>query len=270
MVGWFALGPHEVYVPGYQSSYGYVRNVNVGNVAVSHATNITNIQNNNVYVNRGVPGAVAQVPQSVLQNSQPVAANRQLGAMQNISQARVLSAPNVMPQRASVLGQPGKAATVLQPPVQAQRQAVLMRHTASMPQLSAPLQHVFGPMPVRGAPMPVRQGVPGAANMPPRAPSPMPYTAPQILRIRQPARVENNPPVQQYRAPAPSQYRAPTVPQFRAPAPTYRAPPPSNFNYNSRPTPPPSGGHFSPPPSFHGGGGGIGGANHYGGAGHRR
>jgi hypothetical protein len=211
-----------------------------------------------------------------MQNSQPVAANRQLGAMQNISQARVLSAPNVMPQRASILGPAGKGATVLQPPVQAQRQAVLMRHMPAMPQPSAPLQQVFRPNTVRGTPMPVHQGIPGAPSAAPRPMPAAPYTAPQILRIRQPARVENPVPTQQYRAPSQPHYTAPAPtyrapsPIYRAPPPAYRAPPPGNFNYNARPTPPPSGGNFAPPPSFNGGGGGIGGANHYGGAGHRR
>jgi len=77
-VGWFPLGPREVYVPGYRVSPRYVRNVN-GN----HVTNITNI---NVivknpgqymagarYVNRGMPHAVTVVPASVVERRQPVA-----------------------------------------------------------------------------------------------------------------------------------------------------------------------------------------------------
>ncbi len=77
-VGWFPLGPREVYVPGYRVSPRYVRNVN-GN----HVTNITNVNviiNNPgqymagaSYVNRGRPNAVTVVPASVVERRQPVA-----------------------------------------------------------------------------------------------------------------------------------------------------------------------------------------------------
>ena len=74
-VGWFPLGPREVYVPGYNTSRGYVDRVNTSNTNVSNTT-ITNVYNNQVtnnnitnvtYVNRAVPGAVTAVPQNCLQ-----------------------------------------------------------------------------------------------------------------------------------------------------------------------------------------------------------
>ena len=77
-VGWFPLGPREVFVPGYRVSPGYVRNVNV--TQVTNITNVTNIINqpNTVvnrthYINRGVANAVTVVPTSVLTRRQPVA-----------------------------------------------------------------------------------------------------------------------------------------------------------------------------------------------------
>ena len=80
-VGWFPLGPREVFVPGYRSSPTYIRNVNV--TQVTNITNITNIINapNSVvgqtnYINRGVPGAVTVVPASVVSGRQPVAPAR--------------------------------------------------------------------------------------------------------------------------------------------------------------------------------------------------
>jgi len=76
-VGWFPLGPREVFVPGYRTSPTYVRNVNI-----THVTNITNVTNiiqnpNGVmqqtrYRNRDVPGAVTIVPASVVSERQPV------------------------------------------------------------------------------------------------------------------------------------------------------------------------------------------------------
>lgn len=80
-VGWFPLGPREVFVPGYRTSPRYVRNVNV--TQVTNITNVTNIINspNTVvgqtnYVNRGVPGAVTVVPSNVVSGRQPVAPAR--------------------------------------------------------------------------------------------------------------------------------------------------------------------------------------------------
>ncbi len=77
-VGWFPLGPREVYVPGYSVSPAYVRNVNVTHV--TNITNVTNIINNPTrvveethYVNRGIPRAVTVVPSSVMERRQPVA-----------------------------------------------------------------------------------------------------------------------------------------------------------------------------------------------------
>jgi hypothetical protein len=77
-VGWFPLGPREVYVPGYRASRGYVRNVNI-----THVTNITNITNivnqpgktahGHRYVNRHVPDAVTVVPEDVVRQRRPVA-----------------------------------------------------------------------------------------------------------------------------------------------------------------------------------------------------
>jgi hypothetical protein len=76
-VGWFPLGPREVYVPGYRVSPRYVQNVNVTHV--TRITNVTTIINNpgqvvanTRYVNRGLPHAVTVVPSQVVERRQPV------------------------------------------------------------------------------------------------------------------------------------------------------------------------------------------------------
>ncbi|MBV8144830.1 MAG: FecR protein, partial [Gammaproteobacteria bacterium] len=46
-VGWFPLGPREVYVPAYRASSEYVRSVNVTNTTVINNLYITNIYQNN-------------------------------------------------------------------------------------------------------------------------------------------------------------------------------------------------------------------------------
>jgi hypothetical protein len=71
-VGWFALGPREVYVPPYQVSRGYMNRVNISNTTVN-TTVITNVYNTTIinkttsitnvtYANRNVQGAVTVVP----------------------------------------------------------------------------------------------------------------------------------------------------------------------------------------------------------------
>ena len=80
-VGWFPIGPREVYVPSYQASRDYFRRVNVTNTVINNTT-ITNVYNNysrgdiNVnrvdYTNRRVAGAVTAVPRTVFENAEPV------------------------------------------------------------------------------------------------------------------------------------------------------------------------------------------------------
>jgi hypothetical protein len=54
-VGWFPLGPREVFVPAYTVSRGYVAAMNRPHVAVTTVNvNVTNI----TYVNRNVPDAM--------------------------------------------------------------------------------------------------------------------------------------------------------------------------------------------------------------------
>ncbi len=44
-VGWFPLGPREVYVPGYRYSRRYLSNINVSNTVIVNNTYITNVYN---------------------------------------------------------------------------------------------------------------------------------------------------------------------------------------------------------------------------------
>ncbi len=80
-IGWFPLGPREVYMPSYQASRDYFTRVNVNNTVINNTT-INNVYNNyssgtiNVgqvnYANRLVVGAVTAVPSTVFVNAQPV------------------------------------------------------------------------------------------------------------------------------------------------------------------------------------------------------
>ena len=75
-VGWFPLGPREVYVPAYRASPNYVTRVNTTNTTINNI-NVTNVYNNtnvtNVrYVNQNVPNAVTAVPREAMMHSRPV------------------------------------------------------------------------------------------------------------------------------------------------------------------------------------------------------
>src|ERR1019366_4381965 len=81
-VGWFPLGPREVYVPSYRVSREYVNRVNISNTTVNNVQ-ITNVYNTTIinkttnitnvtYANRNVRGAVTAVPQRAFASAQPV------------------------------------------------------------------------------------------------------------------------------------------------------------------------------------------------------
>ncbi|MDQ6675686.1 MAG: hypothetical protein M3Z09_00150 [Acidobacteriota bacterium] len=100
-IGWFPLGPREVYAPAYHVSSNYVRQVNITNI-----TNVTNIrQVENSYVNRGAPGAFSAVSRQDFVSARPV----QRAAFA-VPQGAMMSAPvsgfapAVAPQRESVFG----------------------------------------------------------------------------------------------------------------------------------------------------------------------
>ena len=116
-VGWFPLGPREVYVPGYNTSRAYVNRVNVSNTTVNNTTitnvyntQVTNINNNTTnrteitYVNKTVPGGVTAVPQSAFTNAQPVARAAVRVDAQQIASAPVNSRAAFVPTKSSVLG----------------------------------------------------------------------------------------------------------------------------------------------------------------------
>src|SRR5439155_2344155 len=73
-VGWFPLGPREIYRPAYRVSPTYVNRVNVVNVTNITNVNVTNVSVNNVrYVNQNAPGAVTAVSRTDFAQSRQVA-----------------------------------------------------------------------------------------------------------------------------------------------------------------------------------------------------
>jgi hypothetical protein len=151
-VGWFPLGPREVYVPGYNSSRGYVDRVNVSNTNVS-TTTITNVYNNQVtninnttinntnsnntnikYVNKTIPGGVTAVPRTAFVGSQTVAKSAVAVNAQQIAAAPVSSRAVVAPIKSSVLGSSASSANhVAQPPAATANRTVVAKATPPPP-----------------------------------------------------------------------------------------------------------------------------------------
>jgi hypothetical protein len=69
-VGWFPLGPREVWVPPYHHSPRYIERVNVTNTVIVNRTVINNVNVN--YVNRRVPGAMTAVPRDIMMSGRSV------------------------------------------------------------------------------------------------------------------------------------------------------------------------------------------------------
>ena len=112
-IGWFPLGPREVYVPSYQASHDYFNRVNVNNTVVNN-TVINNVYNNyssgniNVdherYANRTVAGAVTAVPRTVFVNSQPVRQSALRLDRKAVTTGEITRVAPIAPSMRSVIG----------------------------------------------------------------------------------------------------------------------------------------------------------------------
>jgi hypothetical protein len=119
-IGWFPIGPQEVYVPSYPVSRDYFTRVNVNNTVVNNTT-ITNVYNNyssgtiNVnqanYANRNVESAVTVVPSNVFVSAQPVAPAVLRVDRKKLTTGETIRIAPITPSKRSVIGA-GKAAKV--------------------------------------------------------------------------------------------------------------------------------------------------------------
>jgi len=142
-VGWFPLGPREVYVPSYPVSRTYVNNVNVSNTTVNttvvnnyynttvinKTTNVTNNSvtvNNQHYMNQSVPGAVSATTPQAFTSAQSVSKNSVAVNAREVASAPVAATtPSVAPARQAVLGS-GATATA-RPPASLATRAVVAK-----------------------------------------------------------------------------------------------------------------------------------------------
>jgi FecR protein len=134
-VGWFPLGPREVYVPSYRVSQRYVERVNVSNTRVTttvvnnyyNTTVVNNTRVTNVtYVNQRVPGAVMATSQQAFTSAQPVSRNVVKVDQRQIASAQVEARqPAYVPTKQAVLGSARPA--VRQPPAALQSRTVVAK-----------------------------------------------------------------------------------------------------------------------------------------------
>ena len=143
-VGWFPLGPREVFVPTYGVSREYMTRVNVSNTVVN-TTVITNVYNTTIvnksttitnvtYVNRSVPGAVTAVPRNAFVSAQPVARAAVRIDPKQLASARVDARVEVAPSQQSVLGLHASTANhVTAPPAAVARRQVVAKSAPPPP-----------------------------------------------------------------------------------------------------------------------------------------
>ncbi len=128
-IGWFPLGPREVYVPPYQVSVTYIQRINITQVNNITIESIQRIDVNRVqYMNRIVPQAVTVVPQQSFLQGRPLAP-----AFINVAPSQIVRAPimgmtaTLVPSRESVARPLAPGVMVPQPRPELQARRVYSR-----------------------------------------------------------------------------------------------------------------------------------------------
>jgi hypothetical protein len=143
-VGWFPLGPREVFVPSYHVSLAYVNRVNISSTTVN-VTQVTNVYNTTIinnttnvtnitYANRNVQGAVMVVPQHAFVSAQAVASVSVTVSAREIAAAPMNARVAVAPTHESVLGaRAGSAGHVAAPPAAVASRQIVAKKTPPPP-----------------------------------------------------------------------------------------------------------------------------------------
>jgi hypothetical protein len=149
-VGWFPLGPREVFVPSYPVSRTYVEHINVSNTTVNTTVvnnyynnvvvnrtvvNNTTVVNKVTYVNQTVPGAVTATSRQSFTSAQSVSRNVVAVDQREVASAPVNAfTPSVAPAKQAVLGSGNSSAT--RPPAAVQNRTVVAKTTPPPPPVS--------------------------------------------------------------------------------------------------------------------------------------
>jgi hypothetical protein len=228
-VGWFPLGPREVYIPPYRVSRIYVNNVNITNTRVN-VTQVTNVYNNytvnrttNItYVNQRVNNGVTVVSHDTFVNARPVDRNLARVDARQLAEAPINHGSPVAPVRSSVIG----AGTPVRfhPPATIENRRVIATRNPTPPR--APFEQQ-------------RQ----AANVRTETPAPGPGRVPESIRNNPPE--QNNRPDVTRNVPRPGESIRPRAPigQGQETQPSRQAQPQPEPRNDARNMPRPSGGY---------------------------
>jgi hypothetical protein len=133
-VGWFALGPREVFYPSYAYSPRYIERVNVTNtVIVDRGVFVRERVTNVAYVNRGVAGAVIAVPGGAFASGRRVSEVAVRVRPEAMARVEIVNHAGFTPQREAVLG--GRAAVSYRPPAVVVSRTVVTRTTPPAPRI---------------------------------------------------------------------------------------------------------------------------------------
>ena len=130
-VGWFPLGPREVYVPGRRFSHRYVERVNVSNTVIVNRTYLNEVYVNGGrhvdYRNRHVPGGFTAVSRDTFVNARHTGDRRERFDDRDLARANVTTAPQLQPGRESRLGGMPRTNVRVPPRTVVDRQVVVKR-----------------------------------------------------------------------------------------------------------------------------------------------
>jgi hypothetical protein len=184
-IGWFPLGPREVFLPAYRVSERYVTNVNVTNTVVNRVTvvNVYKSQNlqNATYANRVAPNAVTIVSHENFVSARPVAQNIVNVPPRELASAPVSHISSVEPERLSVYGAGSRNAP--HPPAQVMNRLVVAKQNPPPePNHFGRLQNATAGQPPSGPANPVPAQQSGGTRPPQARP------VPENQQMRQPAK----------------------------------------------------------------------------------
>jgi hypothetical protein len=226
-VGWFPLGPRDVYRPSYTVSREYFANVNISNTVIANRAVFINQYSSPApasvtYVNQTVPGAVVAVLAAAFAQSRPVAKETVRITPEMVTQTRPRAFAPVAPVHTSVIG--AAAAPSARPPENVQSRPVVAQVKPPPPPV---------PFAARQSALTANAGKPldtaAAAALKPAAPAPA--AAVTVVAPEKPVA----PPPRPASAPAAAPAPAPAAP---APAASATAPPPPPVAAASQPARP--------------------------------
>jgi len=241
-VGWFPLGPREVFVPSYHVSRTYINNVNISNTTVNQTVinnyyNTTvvnkNVSVNNVhYMNQNVHGAVTATTAENFTSARPIGRNMVRVDEREVASAPVaVRVPSAVPPKQAVLG--AGAPTRFQPPAALQSRSVV----AKIAPPPAPIPFAQRQEAIRanqGQPLSIAQSRQLAEQQPRSTLAPVRVAPPAKVSATPPPAFHNNVQPNMNR-PAAGNVNPNANPNANAPA-NYNRPPSANTSTNTNAT----------------------------------